>query len=430
MRCLQVALLVLSLAGTAMASLTGNTPDTVKPPGTGIPSGPNPGIRITGDTIADPFILAGPGTVTGTTVGFFHDYDEACPYDGSQAPDVVYAYTADGSVFSLTLDLCHSSYDTKMFVYDNSWTPGIPYACNDDFYSGPPCYTYSSKIEMMPVLAGHIYYIVVDGYGSQSGAYQLDVTDGGTPPATGACCALSGACTLTTQAMCPAGSLWQGENTSCDPNPCSQPWPWCPAGALIEGEPPCVNGNPVDNYNGGCNSNPNIFQTIDPQAAGCATMCGKSCASASHRDTDWYVSVGTGGVMTATTVAEFPLFCALMYGTDCHNLNYVVGVGDPGVPVTLSYTIADGAEAYNFVSVNTWSLCDESDYILDVCGIENPPPPPGACCEASGACMVTTPEECAFGSGTFQGDPICTPTTCQPVPTERKSWGALKNLYR
>jgi alpha-tubulin suppressor-like RCC1 family protein len=222
-------LLMLGVAGTSMASITGNTLDlTPKAPGTGIPCGPNPGGRIVGDTIADPLILAGLGTVTGTTVGFFNDYEEACPYAGSAAPDVVYLYThTDPGIAAITLDLCHSSYDTKLFVYDNAYTPGAPYACNDDYNTGAPCTEYTSKIVCLPVTVGHSYYVVIDGYGSASGAYQLDVT-ACEPPPTGACCGYSVGhmvhayqCEVRDLSSCEAGGgVYKGDTVPCLPNPC------------------------------------------------------------------------------------------------------------------------------------------------------------------------------------------------------------------
>ena len=90
-----------------------------------------------------------PRTVTGTTAGFTHDYDEVCPYGGSTAPDVVYRYAPAANV-PVNIDLCYSSYDTKLYVYQDAVTPGAPLACNDDFYTAAPCYMYSSKLENVP----------------------------------------------------------------------------------------------------------------------------------------------------------------------------------------------------------------------------------------------------------------------------------------
>jgi hypothetical protein len=58
-----------------------------------------------------------------------------------------------------------------------------------------------------------------------------------------------------------------------------------------------------------------------------------------------------------------------------------------------------------------------------------PPPSGGACCNpVTGDCVVTMHADCEFEW--LDGAP-CNLQTCPiPVPIERKSWGALKNLYR
>jgi hypothetical protein len=418
---------MLTLAGTARASITGNISPNLKNPG--IPY-VNPPTRVTGDTVADPFFIYEPlpVTITGTTTGFTHDYDEVCPYSGGTAPDVVYSFTpTNATLLSINIDLCYSSYDTKVYVYDNAWTPGAPLACNDDYYFSLPCYTYSSFLGFVPVSAGHTYYIVVDGYGGASGTYQVDVTDAGPVPPIGACCQAIGFCAETTQADCTG--VWQGEGTSCVPNPCMPPDLLCPTGALVEGEPPCVDGNPDDNYNGGCNSTPNVFQVLYPQAGGCATMCGTSCATSSTRDTDWFVSIGSGALMTGTCVAEFPLQYLLIYGTDCAAPSYLYGLGDPGVPVTLSWTVAAGAEVWNWIGSSDFSYWPESLYVLDLCGITWPLPP-GACCRDN-VCIMTSLGVCDFLGGVFYGPGTpCDPSPCVPVPTVSMSWGEIKAMYR
>jgi hypothetical protein len=397
--------LMLGLTAPAIASVTGPTPDLVKNPG---PPYVNPQkSRTAGENMASAIVIAGPGTFTGSTTGFVNDYDEVCPYAGSTAPDVVYAFTPTTDI-TVHLDLCDSSFDTKLYVYDNVWTPGFPLACNDDFHMSAPCTMYTSRLEYVSLVAGHTYYIVVDGYGGQNGAYTLEVIDAAISPPTGACCRPNGTCSITTQLAC--AGVWQGENTSCVPNPCPPPPPVpCPAGALIEGEPPCVPGD-VDDYNGGCNSAPTVFQTLEGQLQGCATMCGKSCAGDLGRDTDWFVSHGTGVLVTATCIAEFPLQFILIYGTDCASLTYTMGTADPGVPVTLSWDVASGAEVWFWVGNQGFDDWPESNYVLDVCGIEDQTEnPTGACCAIDGTCTVTQEDTC---SGSWLVHGTCSPNPC------------------
>ncbi|MBL7033736.1 MAG: T9SS type A sorting domain-containing protein [Candidatus Delongbacteria bacterium] len=125
-----------------------------------------------------------PHNSAGTTIGFVDDYDEACPYTGSTAPDVVYSF-APGADMVVDITLCNGSdYDTKLFVYENSATPGAPYACNDD-----SCPGYVSELPDLFLTGGNTYFIVVDGYYGSSGNYVLDVTEDVfiPPPANDTC---------------------------------------------------------------------------------------------------------------------------------------------------------------------------------------------------------------------------------------------------
>jgi hypothetical protein len=114
----------------------------------------------------------------GNTCSFMDDYDETCPYGGSTSPDVVYCYTPSADV-TVTLSLCNPGtlYDTKLYVYENAYTPGAPYACNDDYCPG-----YISEIQDLFLTGGNTYYIVVDGYGGGCGDYELTITESGPPP--------------------------------------------------------------------------------------------------------------------------------------------------------------------------------------------------------------------------------------------------------
>jgi hypothetical protein len=221
------------------------------------------GVRQGGDLIEDAFeITEVPFMVTGTTTGYTNDYDEECTASGSTAPDVVYEYTPTESTF-LNIDMCGSSYDTKIYVYENTYTPGEPYACNDDYYDvGDPCGSYVSAIFGMAVTGGNTYYIVVDGYGTANGEYMMDITEGEPP------------CTVE-----------------------------CPPGALQESEA-CG-----DDLNGGCNMDVPAFEPI---AMG-DVICGTVWADAGSRDTDWFeLEITTPMQVTFSVTAEFPSAIGLL----------------------------------------------------------------------------------------------------------------------
>ena len=294
--------------------------------------------RIDGDTIEEAWVIdALPFTGVDNTCGFNDDYDEVCPFTGSTAGDVVYAYVPEGDE-TITIDLCYSQYDTKVYVYEDYWTPGDPFACNDDAYYSDPCYNYSSSIQLLDIFAGHSYYVVVDGYGGACGQYQLDVTR-------------EAPCTLE-----------------------------CPGGAYIEGEPPCVDEYD-DEYNSGCTVTDGQWTLIGAYDGDCATMCGRSCTflyqGSTYRDTDWYTMTAAGGYVTATCLAEFPLQFVFFYVIDynCIEYEYLLGTSDPCEALTMAYSFAAGQEVWLWVGPSLFSGVPESDYILDVCGILGEPTP-------------------------------------------------------
>jgi hypothetical protein len=136
-----------------------------------------------GDSISQATVIASlPYNDAGTTAGYTNDYDEVCPYTGSTSPDVVYSWVATADTI-VDFNLCNgSSYDTKLYLYENAYTPDNPFACNDD-----ACPGYYSQLLALPVTSGNTYYIVVDGYGGASGNYVLDVSFAIPPPPPPGC---------------------------------------------------------------------------------------------------------------------------------------------------------------------------------------------------------------------------------------------------
>jgi hypothetical protein len=121
---------------------------------------------------------------TGTTDGYTDDYDEACPYTGSTSPDVVYSFTP-ATATAVDVSLCGegTGYDTKVYVYENeagalasTVDGGEASACNDDECENST----TSWLSFLPGVLlneGNTYYIVVDGYGGASGAYEIEITE-------------------------------------------------------------------------------------------------------------------------------------------------------------------------------------------------------------------------------------------------------------
>jgi hypothetical protein len=223
-------------------------------PGT-VPPPPDPAaIRQGGDTIGTAIVIPyQPYADSGTTAGYTDDYDEACPYDGSTSPDVVYLFTP---VYQecLHFDLLGSLYDTKIYIYDSELNL---VACNDDFYPD-----YVSRIETAMMLPDETYAIVIDGYGGDYGEYQLNLY-----------------------------SYVPGCEVS------------CPPGSVDEGEPPLENGVP-DTYNSGCDgstTDPAIVPLIG-DSSGYLPLCGRmgwiTIDDEVVQDIDWFsLTVGASGVI-------------------------------------------------------------------------------------------------------------------------------------
>jgi hypothetical protein len=324
---LPVVLVFVLASVVSSVSLTDRMPEkTPQHNDPGVPDG-----RQGGETIEDAWVIdALPFYDTGNTCDNINDYDEACPYTGSTAPDVVYSYTPTEDA-CLSINLCDSYYDTKVYVYEDTWTPGSPVGCNDDNLDcvNPPV-SYTSWIAEVRVYADHTYYIVIDGYGTACGDYVLDIT-----------------------------------SSECYELDCV---------GTPEGEPTC-HYNYVDHYNGGCNSTPSSFQL----SHGDMFWCGESgvyevAGGLLYRDTDWYLLGGTIGDITMTVEAEFGVIFGFVNADDCDAAYFYEYMTAPrGVPTTLTRYIynpwaLDRVVAY--VAPSSWNPDYEcgTEYSLEITG--------------------------------------------------------------
>lgn len=129
-----------------------------------------------GDNIASAVVISSmPVTVMGTTAGYNDDYEESCNGEADQNfADVVYSYTpaTDGMLDVIS---CNSSYFTRLWIYQASESNLV--ACNR---LSTTCTSLPrAALEDVELVAGNIYYIVVDGdilLGDQPGSYTLDCT--------------------------------------------------------------------------------------------------------------------------------------------------------------------------------------------------------------------------------------------------------------
>jgi len=202
--------------------------------------------------ITEAEILAG-FTDTGDTTAAGDEFDEDCGFGLSAAPDLFYAITPDNDI-AVDVALCGSEYDTKLFMFDE--VTFIPFVCNVDACDTGPLtgsQPFASALVGVELDAGVQYFVAIDGQGGikgldNFGPYTITVVEG-IPPEP---------CTLTP-----------------------------PEGGTPEGEPLCGDDY-VDDFNGGCNSEPPVFSTISlgetiAGEAGTYDQMGTAL-----RDTDWY----------------------------------------------------------------------------------------------------------------------------------------------
>ncbi len=325
--CMAACLLIPFVAIASALDIGPVRPD--KPAPEGVYEG---GGRAGGDTVGEAYpIPALPFSDAGNTCGFANDYDAVCPYSGSTAPDVVYSFSVQADM-TLCLELCTAAYDTKMYVWQDA--PGQLVACSDDACGETG---YQSRILDLDLFGGHEYYIVIDGYGSECGDYDLRIV-------MGCGCELD-----------------------------------CPEGGELEGEPLCQDDY-IDGYNSGCHTG--IFQPLEVDPQGMATMCGKSCTylsnGLSYRDADWFTADAAGGTVTATCMAEFPLMLMLIKNADCAAMEYEYAITTLCSSAEVSWSFQPGQEVWVWVGPALFSGLEERDYILRVSGLEPSPPVPAA----------------------------------------------------
>ena len=310
-----LALIVFALPAAALDdTLSSQAPP--KPVSVIVPPPAAPEItRQGGDTIADATVIPGiPYYITGTTTGFNDDYDEVCPYSGSTAPDVVYTFVAPCDLH-VNIDLFGSTYDTKVFVYDENLAL---VACNDDFYPD-----YVSMIEGMPVQNGVQYFVVIDGYSGAFGDYVLDIDEYIPPP------------------------------------PCIID---CPPTGVLEGEPPLAY-NYEDNWNSGCGHHPDALFQFITNPVFCGVSGFYTTGAGNSRDTDWFIiEMPPGGVLEVTGDAEVETYMFELGPQDCATVgviqNVIIG---PCIENNMTIVGPGGAPVWFWVGPTDFYAPDGSD---------------------------------------------------------------------
>ncbi|GIV35221.1 MAG: hypothetical protein KatS3mg031_2756 [Chitinophagales bacterium] len=109
-------------------------------------------------------------TITGSTADATPDAAPFCSTSNT-APGVWYRYTGDGSFVTASLCNAGTNYDTKLSVYTGDCTSLLCEVGNDDD-SGCSFSSLSSSVEWLST-AGTDYFILVHGFGSNTGSFEL-----------------------------------------------------------------------------------------------------------------------------------------------------------------------------------------------------------------------------------------------------------------
>jgi len=359
-----------------------------------------------------------PFAVVGTTAGYADNYDEVCPYGPHTSPDVVYSYVCTANMY-VDISLCNdgptdTDYDTKLFVYEDvcqvSGDGNPPYACNDDACQSPGYAVgpYNSEILGLALTSGHTYYIVVDGYGGESGNYYLTI-DPGNP--------------WDPDLPCPANSIFSQPPFNADEgwnlmvsdirSGATSPIELIRFESYAVDEPICdIHWWGTTGYHNGtawqiCNEDPMTFSIkFYPDNAGLP-----GAAACTYTAT---VARQATGVMYGT----WPLYYySLVLDPCCFQLSgwlSIEGISDPNTCwfMWAAAGIGDSYSIYNYPSTSQWY---SYTYDMAVCLTPGDEEIYGACCYPDWTCadnVLST--DCIALGGTFYANQLCADIPCDP----------------
>jgi Concanavalin A-like lectin/glucanases superfamily len=118
--------------------------------------------------LGDLGVALGSPVATGNTGGLSNEYHPTC-VSNSAAPEAAYTWTAP-STGSFVFDTIGSGFDTVLEI--RRYSDSLSLGCNDD----------SSGLQSRVTVslpAGQTVLVAIDGYGSSTGTYRLNITGGG-----------------------------------------------------------------------------------------------------------------------------------------------------------------------------------------------------------------------------------------------------------
>jgi hypothetical protein len=350
-----------------------------------------------GNNCANPMpIVLSPGSLplvdADTTCGRVNDYADTCLgyYDGGE--DMIYSVL-------VTDPMCVS-----IAVAGTTW---VGVAIDTSCPPGATCLAYATSSGCCPVIQSvnlnpGMYYIMIDTWPSPT-CTDFTMTISACPQPA-ACCFSDGSCQMLLATACvTAGGIFQGEGTTCDPNPCEPTY--CPAGSTY------VN---CDEYISRVQ-----LGTID-NATGCSQPGGYG--DYTYLSADLIYTVGTP--ITVTNGHPYSSDQCMVWIDWNHDLDFY----DPGEAITMTGSPGNGP--YTTLIIAQWpevlsgptrmrvritytGLVDPcgfatygevEDYTVNIIEV------PGACCWGDGTCTNELPSMC----GGFYGGPYtqCAGTDC------------------
>ncbi len=359
-------------------SANGNIAITVIPPPPSNDECFNATVVSTGTTTGD-----NSQSTSGTTV--------TC---ATSSRDVWYSFTsASGGSFQFDTE-GSTQVDTVLALFDACG--GTELACDDDGGTG----NLSSLV--FNLAPNQTVFVRVASFGGSAagGGFTLNISS----TVTGACCAPSGTCTITTSTGCIAG-VFQGDNTTCVPNNCPQPQPptndTCATAIIVSG----TASGTIDTL---------IAQNEDAEPIG---TCNSTTAVGIDNSIWFQFTPGSDGTLSGTVnTGTYDGFAVLLSGGPCGsaaNFTELACWDFPDDPMDLSFpdsgSSALTAGVTYYLVVGDWGATDgggATAYDITVPGgAAN-----GRCCIGA-RCAIVAPAQCV-ASGTAQAVFTASATDC------------------
>lgn len=344
---------------------------------------------------------------------------------GAIANDIWFDYNV-GCNGTLVITTINSEFDTVLAVYGDH-TPNCPpcpvdsgtlLACNDDNDLDPGT---NYSIVAIPVNANECLKIRIGGKpGGNPAGGEGELRIFCIPTGQGACCGVSGSCSVELEANCPAPSRWF------DGQPCGSPNACLPNDTCIA---------------------PAVLQSVSPLSVAFDTS--RATQSPEGQPTDcgaieqdiWfsYVVPCNGDLVISTTGSAYDTLLAVYDfdgGAGCPDSGFCSDLaareivcnddqpgGEPAARVRLPGVTAGKCLLIRVGGHDNGFATSGGDGVLTiVCVLPNE----GACCFDDGTpCAFTTDLNCVAPNTFIQGE-ICEPNTCPSTPTNDLCTGAIE----